>query len=98
MLITMLLAVGAGAACLALNRMENTMSPERYTLFSLEKKQGGHYAMTALGQEYDVDFSGLRKRSGPLDFLRAAAPNGVKAFLLTVSGLMDGLGEWIASY
>lgn len=90
MLITLLVAVGGCAALLALSRMENTMSPESYTVFSLEKK-GNRCALTALGKEYELEL--------PADSpsWREAVPDGVRLFLLAAGGLMDALGEFIGS-
>ncbi len=90
MLITLLVAVGGCAALLALSRMENTMSPEGYTVFSLEKK-GNRCALTALGKKYELELP----EDSPS--WRAAAPDGARLFLLAAGGLMDALGEWITS-
>ncbi len=90
MLITLLLAVGGCAALLALSRMENTMRPEGYTVFSLEKR-GKRYALTALGKEYELELP----EDSPS--WREAVPGGAQLFLLTAGGLMDALGEFISS-
>ena len=96
MMAALLTAVAVSGVLLALNRMENTMNAAPYTLFSLERRPGSHLALTALGEEYDLDFNGVRRFEQKLSrFERAAAP-GTRLFLEAVSNFVNTLSRYSA--
>lgn len=97
MILALLTATAVSGVLLALQRMENTMQPKQYTLFSLEKLPDDRMTMTALGEEYEMDFSGVRNFEKKLSRLTKKAAPGTQIFLDAMTEIVNALSRMFAS-
>lgn len=89
----LLTAVAVSGVMIALERMESTLHPEPYTLFSLDQLPQNRLALTALNEEYLIDCSAIPRFQKKLSRLESAV--GPRARLLF--GSLSALSELVSN-
>lgn len=96
--VTLLTAAVVGGILVALERMENTLNTQKYTVFSLQKEKGDKFSLTALDHEYELDLSGMKKAGQRLDKVERVVPVEIRSFALAVDKLIGWLSGLIGKY
>ncbi|MFZ2537752.1 MAG: hypothetical protein WAX04_02475 [Oscillospiraceae bacterium] len=94
-LITIMLAVLVSFILTSLYRMENTMSPNQYTVLDVKKNSENEIKIVALNKEYIYNFGINDQTSNIFSTYDVLIPAEIRTFFCVVKGGIDAAGVWV---
>ncbi len=94
-LITIMLGVLVSFVLTSLYRMENTMSPNEFSVLNIEKNMKNGIEIIALNKKYIFDFSKINQFFNKISTYDVLIPSEIRAFFCAVDGGMDAVGKWV---